>query len=145
MESWGVVIVAVVGVVGTVAGSWIQGHHARRAAEEARLFEREESLRPLRLEAFALVLQAFAAMDRHVQAPTESRDPLSDLHAEVRVAELTVARFAALVPSEVAAAARAVLDGYRSINHFPISETEHDRFLTYRDAFVASFRRYSVG
>ncbi|TBT85420.1 hypothetical protein ET989_06645 [Propioniciclava sinopodophylli] len=144
MDSWGVVIVAVVGVIGTVAGTWIQGHHTRRAAEEARRFEQRESLRPLQLEAFATLMETFADMDQYAHSPSDDKDPFAELRAKARAAELPMARFAALVPSNVVANARALLDCYCSISSHPLSEFEDIPLHARRDALVASFRQQRI-
>lgn len=112
--TWGVVIVSVVGVAGTVVASLIQTKHTARLAREQRNHERDDQRHAAILSAYLAFLEALDSLDRVYEShdntdPAEWIQLLMDRRFRLRTAESALAVAA---PRHVTDSARLVVDSY---------------------------------
>lgn len=113
--TWGVVIVAVVGVAGTLIGSVLQSRHARKLAREQRNHEVSDARNDALLSAYLSFVEAMDAIERVREAwvltdiDETTKGRLADARFRLRLRESAMVVHA---PAPVASAARALVDAY---------------------------------
>jgi hypothetical protein len=108
--TWGVVIVSVVGVAGTVLATWTQSRHSRRLAREQRDDERRMADRAALLAAYKLFMVSTEEWDRTVREGVDIHEQLN-LTDAINLAE---ANLSVVATPTIAQAARRLTDLYVS-------------------------------